>query len=122
MPGNDVVLYDPTQLRRDELRVERGFWDKIRRYAGRVPFLEDALAAYYCAVDSGTPVRVKAVLFGALAYFVLPADFIPDFIAGLGFTDDAAVLIAAIRAVASHIGPQHRSRARRMLDRIATVT
>lgn len=118
MDGNALVRYDATKLRRDELRVERGFWGKIRRYAGQVPFLEDALAAYCCAVDSATPIRVKAVLLGALAYFVLPADVIPDFVAGLGFTDDAAVLIAAVRAVSGHIGPQHRSQARGMLERI----
>lgn len=119
MAGKDVVPYDPEKLKRDEARVERGFWDKVRRYARHVPFLEDVLAAYYCAADRSTPMQVKAVLLGALAYFVLPLDLIPDFITGLGFTDDAAVLFAAIRTVAAHITPEHRRAARATLDRIA---
>jgi len=113
-----VVPYDPDRLRRDSDRVERGFWDKVRRTLGYVPFLEEAVAAYYCALDRNTPLQVKAVLMGALAYFVLPADLIPDFIAWFGFGDDAAVLYAAIRTVAPHIKPQHRDRARATLARL----
>jgi uncharacterized membrane protein YkvA (DUF1232 family) len=60
-------------------------------------------------------VRVKGVLLAALAYFVIPTDVIPDFVAGLGFTDDAAVLAAAISMVARHITPLHRERARAAL-------
>jgi uncharacterized membrane protein YkvA (DUF1232 family) len=60
---------------------------------------------------------VQAALLGALAYFILPFDFIPDMLPVLGFTDDAAVLAAAIRTVASHITPAHRDAAREMLRR-----
>ncbi len=111
--------YDPEKLERDESRVRGGFWDKIRRYAGRIPFLEEAVAAYYCAIDRATPLQVKAVLFGALAYFVLPVDLLPDFMAVLGFTDDAAVLVAAVRTVLPHIRPEHRARARAIIGRLA---
>jgi uncharacterized membrane protein YkvA (DUF1232 family) len=41
---------------------------------------------------------------------------VPDFIAWLGFTDDAAVLAAAIRSVAPAITDDHRARARQALD------
>ena len=57
---------------------ERRFWRKVRRVVARVPFVEDLLAAYYCAVDRNTPTYVRGVLLGAVAYFVLPADMIPD--------------------------------------------
>ena len=86
---------------------------------GRVPFLDEAVAAYYCAADPKTPHRVQAVLLGALGYFVVPTDMIPDFIAGLGFSDDAAVLAAAIGAVRRHITDDHRARARGALGRLA---
>ncbi len=94
---------------------ERRFWRKVRRTLGRVPFVETAVAAHYCAIDPRTPAAVKAVLVAALAYFVTPVDMIPDFIAALGFTDDAAVLAIAVRSVAAHITDDHRSRARRAL-------
>lgn len=70
------------------------------------------MAAYFCALDSRTPARVKAILLGAVAYFLLPTDAVPDFLAGLGFTDDAAVLLAAIRSVRPHITDDHREKAR----------
>jgi uncharacterized membrane protein YkvA (DUF1232 family) len=74
-----------------------------------------AAAAYFCAVDPATPAKVKAILFAALAYFVLPFDLIPDFIVGIGFTDDAAVIALALSVVAGNIKPQHRVRARAAL-------
>ena len=100
---------------RDEERVRYGFWSKAKRVAAGLPFAEDLLAAYYCAFDRDTPRPVQAALIGALAYFVLPFDLVPDMLPLLGFTDDAAVLAAAIKLVADHIGPQHREAARRAL-------
>jgi uncharacterized membrane protein YkvA (DUF1232 family) len=106
----------PAVIARNRRTVERGFWKKLLKLAGRIPFAEDLAAAYFCAVDPLTPGRVKGVLLAALAYFVMPVDAIPDFIAGFGFTDDAAVLAIAIGLVGRHIGPHHRQRARAALD------
>jgi len=61
---------------------------------------------------------VKAMLLAALAYFVVPSDVVPDFIAGLGFTDDATVLFATVRMVSGHIGERHREQARRRLAQL----
>jgi uncharacterized membrane protein YkvA (DUF1232 family) len=98
---------------------QRSFWRKVRRALARIPFAEDLLAAHFCALDRDTPAYVRGVLLGAIAYFVLPADMIPDLLAGLGFTDDATVLAAAIAAVGRHIQPDHRQRARRTLEELA---
>ncbi len=98
---------------------ERRFWGKLRRVIARVPFAEDLVAGYYCALDRDTPAYVRAVLCGALAYFVLPMDMMPDVLAGLGFTDDASVLAAALAAVGRHLQPKHRARARASLERFA---
>lgn len=108
----------PATSRRDEKRVRRGFWAKMRRVAARTGFAREAVAAYYCALDPATPVRVRVVLLSALAYFIMPADAIPDFLAGFGFTDDAAVMIAAWRAVAPQIKDKHRDRAEAALQRL----
>ena len=98
---------------------ERRFWRKVRRVVARVPFVEDLLAAYFCALDRNTPAYVRGVLLGAIAYFVLPADLVPDMLAGLGFTDDASVIAAAIAAVGRHLEPRHRDQARAKLDHLA---
>ena len=99
----------------DHARVEHGFWRKFKAAARQIPFAEDALAAYFCAFDPATPTRVRAVLFAALAYFIVPTDVIPDFVPLLGFTDDAAALAMALQLVASHMRPEHRKAARNAL-------
>ena len=73
------------------------------------------VAAYFCAFDYATPLQVKAALVAALAYFVLPFDVVPDILPLVGYGDDAAVLVTALRMVAGHIRPEHREAARRTL-------
>ena len=102
---------------RNARSVRREFWAKAKRVGARLPFAEDLLAAYFCAFDRGTPRHVHVALVGALAYFVLPFDFIPDVLPLFGFADDAAVLATAIKLVANHIRPEHRDAAKRALAR-----
>ncbi len=114
----DYAAPDAERLARDEDTVRRSFWRKLRRLAAQLPFAEDLLAAYYCAFDRDTPMQVKAALVGALAYFVLPFDVIPDMMPLLGFADDAAVLATALRLVAGHMKPAHRAAAKRAMARL----
>ena len=103
---------------RDERTVRARFWPKFRRFAASLPFAEDLLTAYYCAFDRDTPLHVKTALMGALAYFVLPFDAVPDLLLMVGFADDAAALLAALRLVTAHIRPIHREAARAALERL----
>ena len=115
---NEVLIGEilgPEDERRREKRVRRRFWATLRKAARVIPFADDVVAAYFCALDPATPRKVRGVLLAALAYFVLPLDAVPDFIAGLGFTDDVTVLIAAISMVGAHITPVHREAARAAL-------
>ncbi len=116
MPFEQTAAWDQ-HAPRDEARLRRAFWRKAKRVAGSLPFAEDLLAAYYCAFDRATPLQVKAALIGALAYFVLPFDAVPDMLPLLGYGDDAAVLVTALRMVAAHLRPEHRDAARRALAR-----
>ena len=103
-------------IKQDSHSILKRFWPKIRRTLGRVPFVDLAIAAYYCAIDPNTPRRVQVLLLGALAYFIAPADTIPDFVIGLGFTDDYAVLAIAINLVQSHIKECHRQAAQFVIE------
>ena len=96
---------------RDEPGLRRDFWAKLKRIGRQIPFAEDLLAAYYCTLDPATPARVKLILLGAIAYFVMPMDAIPDILPIIGFADDAAVLAAAIAQVAGSITDAHREQA-----------
>lgn len=91
--------------------VTRNFWTKTKKFAGKIPFTKDAIAMYYCAVDSKTPLWAKGIAFGALAYFISPVDAIPDALLGLGFTDDAAIIAAGIKAIAGQVTDEHRDKA-----------
>jgi uncharacterized membrane protein YkvA (DUF1232 family) len=118
MASEYSVGFEPAdRLAQDRESVRRRFWRKLKRVATKLPFTEDLLAAYYCAFDKETPRHVQAALLGAVAYFILPFDFVPDMLPVLGFTDDAAVLATALRLVASHITDDHRQAARAALKR-----
>lgn len=95
--------------------VREGFWRKMLKIAGRVPFSEDLVAAYFCVADPATPSRVRGVLLLALAWFVLPASVMPEFLIVLGLTDDAAVVALVAGVVRRHIKEKHYSRARIVL-------
>ena len=101
----------PEEAVREEARVRPSFWPTLKRALRQIPFSEDLVAAYYCAMDPAVPLRVRGTLLGALAYFVMPFDAVPDILAGIGFSDDATVLLAAIAMVASHITDEHRRKA-----------
>ena len=91
--SDHTVGFDPAdRLAQDRDSVRRRFWVKFKQVVAHLPFAEDLLAAYYCAFDKETPRHVQAALLGAVAYFILPFDFVPDMLPVLGFTDDAAVL------------------------------
>ncbi|HEY0833950.1 MAG TPA: YkvA family protein [Azospirillum sp.] len=114
--GTELIVVSPERLEEEERLVRRRFWEKVRANLRRLPFIEDLLAAFFCATDPTTPTGAKAILLGALAYFVLPFDAVPDWLLIAGFTDDAAVLMAAIQAVRANLRPEHYDKARAALD------
>ncbi len=121
MPGprDHRLDFDPAHAGPEdsrESRVRAGLWATVRRAARQIPFMPDVVAAYYCALDPQTPAKVRFTLLAALAYFVSPVDLVPDLLPVIGFGDDAAVLMAALGMVRSHLRPEHHEAAHRSLD------
>lgn len=114
-PPLEGEILPPEEVEREETVVRRRFWPTFKKAVRHIPFSHDLVAAYYAAIDPEVPFRVRATLMGALFYFVTPIDIIPDFIVGLGFSDDATVLIGAITMVAAHITDRHRAKAKAAL-------
>lgn len=105
--GEILLPGEESEQERREKRVKRRFWPTFRRAARQIPFSRELVAAYYCAIDPKTPTRTRGILLAALAYFVLPIDFLPDFLAVVGFSDDVAVLTAAFAAISGQIKEAH---------------
>ena len=113
-----TTMSDDERLEGDEATVRRDFWRKFGRLAAQIPFAEDLLTAYYCALDRRTPTHVRVALLGALAYFIAPFDVLPDMLPIVGLTDDAAILAAVFKLVWDNIQPEHRDVAREVLARL----
>lgn len=96
---------------------DESFWDKASHYAKRAgrEVIEKALWLHYAAQDDRTPLWAKTTIYGALAYFILPADAIPDFIPAAGLTDDLGALVAALTTVAVYVTPEVKEQTAKQL-------
>lgn len=103
------------EVAKEQAKVEANFWDKLKRVARQIPFLEDLLAAYYAMRDPTTPLQARAALVFGLLYFLWTFDIIPDFLGVMGFADDGTVLATIIAQVGGSITEEHRERAREAL-------
>lgn len=93
---------------------EKSLWKKVRSQAERAGsrVIEAALTLFYVWKDPDTPRTPKGIIGGALVYFVLPIDVVPDPLPGVGYGDDVVVLLKALAVIAAYIKPIHRERAR----------
>ncbi len=112
------VLAAPSREGANRRTVEAGFWPKLHKFMARIPFADEAVAAYFAIRDPATPRRSKLLLLAALAYFITPADAIPDFLAMFGFTDDAAVFWAAWSLARNTVKPAHRALAAKAIEEL----
>lgn len=92
---------------------EPRFWKKIKRFASRLggEVCYYLLVLYFALESKETPVRNKALILGALGYFILPVDLIPDFIPAMGITDDIAAITIAFKAIIDSVTPDVKAKA-----------
>ncbi len=114
-PVQDIEILGPEEASEKEARVRARFWPTVKKALRHIPFMEEVVASYFAMLDPKTPAKSRLILIAALAYFVSPFDAVPDFMFGLGFVDDASILMAAFAAVRSSIRDDHRQAARRAL-------
>lgn len=97
---------------------EGQFWQKLTRYAlmaGKNVIFK-ALTLYYATQSPLVPTWAKTIIYSALAYFILPADLIPDALISVGYIDDLGVLVSAFLAVDMCITPGHQEAANNKLQ------
>ncbi len=110
---------EPNYAKYQDNYSDNDFWDKVKEYAKSAgeSVLELALKLYYAAKDEDTPIWAKTTIYGALGYFILPVDLIPDVLPGVGFTDDLSILSAAVITVAVYIKDEHIKEAKDTLKK-----
>ena len=111
--GADYLQKNPDAIK----KILTEFPGKLSESSGKITFATQATAMYYALRDPKTSLRVKALIAAALAYFIMPFDVIPDWIVGIGFTDDLAVVLMVLRQLAGSITEEHYELARRRLQR-----
>jgi uncharacterized membrane protein YkvA (DUF1232 family) len=105
----------------DVKKAEAGFMAKMKKVFGLVPFARHALAMYYAMLDPDVPAWAKATIAAALVYFIVPLDAIPDWIIPLGYADDGAVVMGALKSVAIYVDDTHYAKADGWLGRAGCV-
>lgn len=97
---------------------ESSFWEKLKNYAltAGKEVVEKVLTLYYCLTDQDTPASAKAIIIGALGYFISPVDAIPDLVPIAGYSDDLSALLVAFAMVAVHIKQDHKEKAKEKLE------
>lgn len=97
---------------------ENGFWSKTKKYCKTIgkDSLEQVFRLYYALESDNCTTKHRATIYGALAYLVSPIDIIPDLTPILGYTDDMAVIAAALVAVANCIDDAVKGKAKEKVD------
>lgn len=97
---------------------ESSFWDKIKSVAVKAGYelINKALLLYYAMQSPSMPAKDKAIVIAVLGYFILPIDVVPDFLPGLGFTDDLAALVWALKTISNNITPEVKDKAQQRCD------
>lgn len=96
---------------------ERGLMNKLSAVARKagVKAVYAVLLLYYALESPNTSTKDKSIIYGALGYFILPLDLVPDFIPLAGFGDDLGALVWAISRVVANITDEVREKARTKL-------
>ena len=97
-----------------EAYSDKNFWEKLARYALRAgkEVIGRVLTLFYCFKDDDTPEWAKAIILGALGYFIVPTDAIPDVVPVVGYSDDLGVIVFAFSRIVAHIKDSHRKMAK----------
>lgn len=114
------ILDDVDMSEHEKDYSEDGFWDKVQHYATKagVTLIYKALQLYYVAQSPDCPKKVKAGIYSALGYFILPLDIIPDITPVVGFSDDLAAIGMALALAQVYITPEVETQAK---NRIASI-
>lgn len=117
LKGKAETMDEETLQEHSKHYSEDGLWNKIKKYSKKAgsSAVYAVLLLYYVLQKKEVPMKSKAIVIGALGYFILPFDWIPDVIAGVGYTDDIGALLAALWQVSMYIDDNVKNQAKEKL-------
>lgn len=83
--------------------TEVGEIPAVKESRSQIEVVFRMLKAYYKKEYKGVSTRTLGLLVLGLLYFVLPVDFIPDFIPVVGYIDDLTVILAIFKSLNTDI-------------------
>lgn len=89
--------------------VESNLWTKIEAVGKKISFAKDIMALFSYMRDPLVSWHRKAIVAGALIYFISPVDTIPDLAPLFGYLDDLGVITAVLKFMGSEIIPYYKS-------------
>lgn len=109
-----------TETKHAEHYHEPSLWNKLKRHAADagLKVVYAGLLLYHVLDHPRLPARAKATIYGALGYFILPIDLMPDWIPAAGYTDDLGALMLALIQVSLYIDESVREQAKATLTRL----
>lgn len=96
---------------------ERGLWSKIKSVAKKAgsKTIYMVLLLHYVLKSPNVSIKEKAKIYGALGYFILPIDLIPDAIPFVGYSDDITALASILHSVWKNVTPEIKQQAQQKL-------
>lgn len=101
----DDIFDSPEKVKKGEEYVEEGLWNKVERVGKKISFAKDIMALYKYMISSNVSWHRKAIVVGALVYFISPIDSIPDIAPLIGYLDDLGVITAVLKYLGSELIP-----------------
>ena len=92
---------------------EKKMWSKIKDFffeAG-INLVIKVVQLWYVLQKPEVPVHIKVAIMGAIAYFVMPVDFVLDVLPG-GYHDDLLTVTLTLLAAEEYVDDEVRRKAR----------
>ena len=102
------ITDDEVQTAERITEVDEGLWIKLEKVGKKISFARDIMALYYYMKDRYVSWHRKAIVVGALIYFISPVDSIPDIAPLIGYLDDLGVVTALLKFLGSELIPSYK--------------
>lgn len=105
---DDIESFDMDEdFKKKKEFVEENLWVKLEKFGKKISFAKDILALFRYMQDPNVSWYRKSIVAGALIYFIVPIDAVPDLIPLVGYLDDLGVITAVLKFLGHELIPYY---------------